>query len=165
MDEITHIFLSLSLIFLFTKVVIDDLSKEGTFMDDRYLLESLSSSLPKSILCFPILHLNALLGEQISLYPSLSVCAYNNACENAAIPGCVYLENEEVTGAFKVERLWLMSVISSFMGISLSNASLYGELRERTAQLADTNTRLQVCFVVAVLACYFIHVHYGDRFT
>ncbi len=145
-------------------MVVDDLSKEGTLVDDRYLLASLSSRLPKSILCFPILHLNALLGAQNSTH-NLSVCAYTNACENAAIPGCVYLENETVIGAFKVERLWLMSMISSFMGISLSNASLFGELRERTAQLADTNTRLQVCFVVAVLACYFILVHYGERFA
>ncbi len=71
-------------------------------------------------------------------------------------PGCVYLENEGVAGAFKVERLWLMSMISSQMGISLSNASLFCELRERTAQLADTNTRLQVYFFVVVLVqqCY-----------
>ncbi len=49
-----------------------------------------------------------------------------------------------MAGAFRAERLWLISMLSSQMGISLTNASMFGEFRERTIQLGETNKRLQV---------------------
>ncbi len=46
--------------FLF-KVVLDDIPKESPLIDYRYLGAS-STSLPTSVMCSPILHLNTLLG-------------------------------------------------------------------------------------------------------
>ncbi len=71
--------------------------------------------------------------------------------------GCVYLEKQGVEGAFRADRLWLMSMISSQMGISLTNASLFGELCERTVQLGETNKRLQVFFGARYSHSYFLH--------
>src|SRR5207244_5744077 len=58
------------------QIVIKEASKESEFSEDPYIQQNQ----PKSILCFPLLHLGA-------------------------VKGMIYLENNLLTGAFTQERL------------------------------------------------------------
>jgi PAS domain S-box-containing protein len=77
-------------------VVLDDASCESIFSTDTYLI----AQKPKSILCTAII-------------------------SQAKCIGILYLENNLTTGAFSLERLEILKILSSQAAISLENASLY----------------------------------------
>ena len=71
------------------------------------------------------------------------------------ITGILYLENSQLPDAFKPERVELLRIIASQSAISLENARIYHELEkmnqnleslvaERTRELNDTNTQLNL---------------------
>ncbi|RQH10888.1 GAF domain-containing protein, partial [Okeania hirsuta] len=47
------------------------------------------------------------------------------------IVGLIYLENNQLRGAFSKERVAVLEMLSSQMAISLENASLYGNLEKK----------------------------------
>jgi len=77
-------------------VVLDDAAREGNFTNEQYVLRYQ----PKSVLCTPLIHQGKLMG-------------------------LLYLENNLVTNAFTTERLELVNMLSSQMGVSIENARLY----------------------------------------
>lgn len=87
-------------------VVLMDARSEGRFAQDPYLL----SQQPRSLLCYPLRHQNELIGV-------------------------VYLENNLTPGAFTVERIELLQLLSGQAAIALTNAQLYQEIRNSEQQL------------------------------
>ena len=90
---------------LIEPVVLDDASKQGEFMNDKYILEHK----PKSVLCSPIVFMNKLYG-------------------------IIYLENNISIGAFTGDRLKVLQLLSSQMAISIQNANMYANLEEKVAE-------------------------------
>ena len=87
-------------------VVLVDARKDNRFAQDPYLL----SQQPRSLLCYPLRHQNQLIGV-------------------------VYLENNLTPGAFTVERIELLQLLSGQAAIALTNAQLYQEIRNSEQQL------------------------------
>ena len=91
-------------------VVLDDAAREELFVNDAYVLQQQ----PKSVLCFPIIYKNQLIG-------------------------LFYLENNLTTGVFTSNRLAVLKLLSTQIAISLENAqtmaTLDAKVLERTAQL------------------------------
>lgn len=102
-------------------VLLNNAMKEGDFTNSPYIL----ANKPKSILCIPILH-------------------------KEALKGIIYLENVLTTGAFTPRHLHILSVLSSQMAISLENTlfrlRLEGEIRKRTHELHQKNIDLEETF-------------------
>ncbi|MCA9719705.1 MAG: PAS domain S-box protein, partial [Myxococcales bacterium] len=80
-------------------VVLSDASSTGHFAADPYIAESQ----PRSILCTPLVHQ----GKQI---------------------GLLYLENNLTAGAFTVDRLRVLYILSAQAAISIENARLYASM-------------------------------------
>lgn len=99
-------------------LVLNQVSQDYRFNQDAYIC----THQPKSILCTPLIH-------------------------QGKLSGILYLENNLITDAFSPDRLEILQFLSTQAAISLDNARLYNQLelrvQERTAQLMDTNTRLQ----------------------
>ncbi len=99
-------------------LVLNDLLRDRTYTKDPYI----SANQLKSLLCLPIIH-------------------------QGKLTGLLYLENNLTTDAFTSDRLELLKVLSAQVAISIENAMLYANLedkvRERTAELADANQKLQ----------------------
>lgn len=91
-------------------VVLDDATHEGLFTQDEYI----HSKRPKSVLCAPLINQGRLIG-------------------------ILYLENNLTTGAFTLDRLEVLNLLSSQAAISIENATLYNTLEqkveERTTEL------------------------------
>jgi PAS domain S-box-containing protein len=83
------------------RVVLSDALKEGLFTHDPYLV----SIGAKSVLCEPIIQKSRLLGM-------------------------FYLENNLMPGAFNLQRLQVLKLLSSQIAISLENARLYSTLED-----------------------------------
>ena len=81
-------------------LVVDNAAREERFKKDDYI----RSKKPKSVLCAPIFHKNALMGV-------------------------LYLENNLMIGAFTAERLEILHMLFAQIAISLENANLYGNLK------------------------------------
>lgn len=98
-------------------IVLSDATKEGVFIREPYVVKNQ----PKSVLCAPIINQGKLLG-------------------------ILYLENNLAAGAFTIDRLEILKVLSSQAAISIENALLYRTLedkvQERTAQLAEANQEI-----------------------
>ncbi len=95
-------------------LVIDDAIAETTFAGDPYIIQQE----PKSILCSPIINQ----GKLIAI---------------------LYLENNLTTGAFTPDRLQVLKILSSQAAISISNAQLYGQVKESEKLLAEYNRTLE----------------------
>ncbi|MBP0019683.1 MAG: AAA family ATPase [Cyanobacteria bacterium SBLK] len=106
-------------------LVLDNAVTDDTFGSDLYIQEQQT----KSILCLPLIHQNKL-------------------------TGILYLENNEISGAFTQERLKVINLLASQISISVDNARLYTQLEEysrtletkvaqRTQQLSEKNTQLE----------------------
>jgi len=80
-------------------VVLENAFAEGHFTHDAYVVQHK----PKSILCLPLIH--------------KSNCI-----------GILYLENDAIAGAFTLERLKMLRLLSSQIAISLENANLFADL-------------------------------------
>lgn len=78
--------------------------KRGMFTQDPYILERM----PRSVLCFPILH-------------------------KSILTGLLYFENTLLAGVFSAERIEVIKILSSQMSISMENARFY-EDRKRAEQ-------------------------------
>lgn len=79
-------------------IVLNNAFQEENYMSDTYIL----SNKIKSILCMPLLNQNNLVG-------------------------ILYLENNLAFGVFTSERLEILKILSSQMGISIENARLYDQ--------------------------------------
>ncbi|MEA2082703.1 MAG: AAA family ATPase [Thermodesulfobacteriota bacterium] len=82
-------------------VVLGNAAGEGNFTKDLYVVKNR----PKSVLCAPVIHKSQLVGV-------------------------LYLENNLSTGAFTVERLEMLKILSTQIAISLENATLFTNLKE-----------------------------------
>ncbi|HMW04326.1 MAG TPA: AAA family ATPase [Leptospiraceae bacterium] len=100
-------------------VVISDARKEDLFINDPYLRKKN----PKSILCYPVLRHERLIG-------------------------LIYLENNYTINAFTKERLEVLAILSSQLAISIENSELYSNLEakvtERTANLNQALHEVQL---------------------
>jgi len=88
-------------------IVLADASTDPTFGEDAYFVQVRG----RSVLCLPIL-------------------------VHSRIVGVLYLENNLLSDAFSPKRLALLEVVSAQLAISLENAKLYEERRERAEQIA-----------------------------
>ncbi len=100
-------------------VVLNNATREGSFTQDDYIQQYQ----PKSILCCPLLN-------------------------QGQLSGIIYLENNLTTGAFTPDRLEVITLLSSQAAISIENAKLYSELRERESQLTQFLEAIPVGVVV-----------------
>jgi PAS domain S-box-containing protein len=94
-------------------VLLHHASVEGAFSGDEYL----RSRQARSVLCMPLL-------------------------KQSRLVGVIYLENHLISGAFTPARIALLQLLASDAAISLENARLYRELKEREARvrrLFDSN--------------------------
>jgi signal transduction histidine kinase len=105
-------------------VVLDDAAQQGKFRGDAYV----SNRRPKSVLCAPVAHKGKLIGA-------------------------VYLENNQVAGAFTPQRLEALNILLAQIAVSIENAMLYAQqerqrldieqlVRERTKELETAQGRL-----------------------
>jgi histidine kinase len=99
-------------------VVLNQATQDYRFHQDAYIL----AHQPKSLLCTPLIY-------------------------QGKLSGILYLENNLTTNAFTPDRLEVLQLLSTQAAISLDNARLYSQLelrvQERTAELTQTNDRLQ----------------------
>lgn len=99
-------------------VVLGDASREGLFVNDPYIMKSRT----RSLLCVPI----------------------NN---HGMVIGVLYLENNLTNNAFSRDRIELLNILLSHVGISLENAKLYTRMEEmvedRTRDLVSALRKVQ----------------------
>ncbi|MBW4567861.1 MAG: GAF domain-containing protein [Tolypothrix carrinoi HA7290-LM1] len=95
-------------------IVLNHATHEGIFINDPYIREYQ----PKSVLCTPIIH-------------------------QGQLKNLLYLENYITTGAFTVERLEILKLLSAQIAVSLENSQLYENLAQTNAELAAANSQLE----------------------
>ena len=81
-------------------VSIDEAVSDQRFAKSAYV----TKNAPRSILCIPLL-------------------------KQGELTGLVYLENNQMAGAFKSERIQMLNYLSSQIAVSVDNAKLYSDLR------------------------------------
>lgn len=94
-------------------VILDDATRPNQFAADEYLIRRR----PRSVFCLPLMR-------------------------QGAVVGVLYLENTLTSHVFAPDRTALLSLLASQLAISLENARLYTDLREREAKirhLVDAN--------------------------
>jgi PAS domain S-box-containing protein len=94
-------------------VILDDALAQNPFSADEYLRQKRA----RSVLCLPLV-------------------------KQAVLIGALYLENNLATHVFTAARISILEVLASQAAISLENARLYNDLREREARirrLVDSN--------------------------
>jgi PAS domain S-box-containing protein len=94
-------------------VILDDGSRPGGIWEDAYLRQGP----PRSVFCLPLLR-------------------------QAKLAGVLYLENTQAICAFTPDRIAVLEVLAAQAAISLENARLYSDLKEREAKirrLVDSN--------------------------
>ncbi len=101
------------------KIVLYDVTHDGSFMQDEYV----KKKLPKSMLSMPLLH-------------------------RGIVTGLLYLENSLVAGAFTEERVEVLNLLSSQMAISIENARIHKHLEflveDRTRELKEEISERQL---------------------
>jgi len=99
-------------------LVLKDAAKDGNFTHSEYIIKNKT----KSVICTPIV-------KQGKLF------------------GILYLENNLVAGAFTPNRLEILRLLSSQIGISVENAMFYqnleGKVQDRTKQLEEKSHQLE----------------------
>jgi PAS domain S-box-containing protein len=88
---------------------LNDAIHEGNFTSDPYIIKQQ----PKSVLCAPLLNQGKLVG-------------------------ILYLENNLTTGAFTLDRLEILNLLSSQAAISIENAKLYADVRATEVKLTQS---------------------------
>jgi len=83
-------------------VILNDVTKEGKFIQDEYVLKNN----PKSVLCTPIIN-------------------------QGKVIGAIYMENNISTGAFTESRVEIIKVLSGQAAISIENARLIDQMKEK----------------------------------
>jgi signal transduction histidine kinase len=94
-------------------VVLDDAAQQGKFRNDVYVV----NRRPKSILCAPVAHKGKLIGA-------------------------VYLENNQVAGAFSPDRLEALNILMSQVAVSIENATLYSRQEQQSRAIEAANVTL-----------------------
>ncbi len=94
-------------------VVLDDAAHQGKYRSDVYV----ANRRPKSILCAPVAHKGKLIGA-------------------------LYLENNQVAGAFTPDRLEALNILMSQMAVSIENATLYGRQEQQSRAIEAANVTL-----------------------
>ncbi len=99
-------------------VILTNSTTDKRFASDPYI----QKNLPKSVLCFPVLH-------------------------QGKLGAIIYLENNLIVSAFSPDRIEILNLISSQAAISIENALLYESLEkkviDRTKKLRDANDNLE----------------------
>ncbi|MGF1677538.1 MAG: ATP-binding protein, partial [Rivularia sp. (in: cyanobacteria)] len=95
-------------------LVLNDATKEAIYKEDSYILRQQ----PKSVLCAPIFY-------------------------QGKFTGIIYLENNQVTGAFTNSRLEILKLLTSQAAIAIENARLYAREQEKSQQLQQSLETLQ----------------------
>ncbi|MEO1560369.1 MAG: ATP-binding protein, partial [Cyanobacteria bacterium J06632_19] len=95
-------------------LVLNDATQEVIYKDDSYIL----GEQPKSILCAPIFY-------------------------QGKFTGIIYLENNEVTGAFTNSRLEILKLLTSQAAIAIENARLYAGEQDKSQKLQQSLETLQ----------------------
>ena len=96
-----------------TSVILDDATLSTLFAGDPYV----QRGRPRSMLCLPLV-------------------------KQATLVGLLYLENSLTPGVFTAERVTVLELLAAQAAISLENARLYADLREREdriRQLVDSS--------------------------
>jgi len=96
-------------------VVLGNATQEGKFTNDDYI----QLHQPKSLLCMPLIN-------------------------QGELAGILYLENDLVTEAFTIDRLKVLTLLSSQAAIAINNARLYSNLKlfnENLEQLVSDRTQ------------------------
>ncbi len=94
-------------------VILGDGDQAGQFIDDPFIRQHR----PKSLLCFPLVHQDRLLG--------------------------VWYAESETLGDLRRGSVELLRMLASQAASALDNARLYGQLRSTSGQLSEKNERLQ----------------------
>ena len=94
-------------------VVLDDAAQQGKYRSDAYV----ANRRPKSILCAPVTHKGKLIGA-------------------------LYLENNQVAGAFTPDRLEALNILMSQMAVSIENATLYARQEQQSRVIEAANVTL-----------------------
>jgi predicted ATPase/class 3 adenylate cyclase len=89
-------------------VVVDDAATSQRYANDPYVLERNT----RSVMCVPIKG-------------------------HGRVKGCIYLENDQLRGAFTPARVELVTLLAGQVAISIDNARLYANLEERVAQRTE----------------------------
>jgi PAS domain S-box-containing protein len=129
-------------------VVLMDAANEGDFTRDDTIRHRQS----KSVLCTPLIN-------------------------QGRISGILYLENNLATGAFILERVELLNLLSSQMAMALDNAQLYANLEvkvaERTQEVSESEDRFRtilekmqspLCLIDTEDVIYFRNERWVDLF-
>ncbi|BAZ18111.1 serine/threonine protein kinase [Calothrix sp. NIES-4071] len=95
-------------------VILKDATHEGIFTTDKYIIENQ----PKSVLCTPIIYQGELFG-------------------------ILYLENNLAVGAFTLERLEILKILSSQAAISIKNAQLYQNCQQEICERQQAEEALR----------------------
>jgi PAS domain S-box-containing protein len=103
-------------------VVLTDATHEGDFTHDLTIQQRQS----KSVLCTPLIN-------------------------QGLTSGILYLENNLAVGAFTLERVELLNLLSSQMALALDNATLYSTLKTRLAELSESESRFRAIFEQAAV--------------
>ena len=94
-------------------LVLDDPADRGRFRNDPYIRDRR----PRSVLCAPVLHKNEL-------------------------TGVIYLENNQVSGAFTPGRLEALNILLAQIAVSIENATLYQQQEQHRRAIEDANVAL-----------------------
>jgi signal transduction histidine kinase len=94
-------------------VVLDDAAQHGKFRNDSYV----RNRRPKSVFCAPVAHQGKLIGA-------------------------VYLENNQVAGAFTPDRLEALNILMSQVAVSIDNATLYSRQEQQSRAIEAANVTL-----------------------
>jgi predicted ATPase/signal transduction histidine kinase len=94
-------------------VVLEDPALRGKFRNDPYV----RNRHPKSVLCAPVVH-------------------------KGKLNGILYLENNQVAGAFTPDRLEALNILMSQIAVSIENATLYAKQEQQTRAIEAANVTL-----------------------
>ncbi|MBF0398353.1 MAG: PAS domain S-box protein [Desulfobacterales bacterium] len=112
-------------------IVINDAENEGMFTANPYIL----ANKPKSILCLPVMN-------------------------QGILTGILYLENNLTKGAFTKDRIELLRILCSQISVSIENARLYNDLKDKNINLQKAEEKYRSIFENA-LEGIFQASHYG----
>ncbi len=94
-------------------VVLADPGVRGKFRNDPYV----RNRHPKSVLCAPVSH-------------------------KGKLNGIIYLENNQVAGAFTPDRLEALNILMAQIAVSIENATLYAKQEQQTRAIEAANVKL-----------------------
>ena len=95
-------------------LVLAEPAQGGRFRQDPYILERR----PRSVLCAPIQH-------------------------KGKLTGLIYLENNQIAGAFTAERLEALNVLMLQIAVSIENAMLYAQREQQASKIEQANAALK----------------------